>query len=400
MFKFKSHLAALTIALVNSVIPLLSLAQSSAPAGIGRPATPAEIKAWDIDVRPDFLGLPKGSGNAVKGMDIWENKCASCHGVFGESNEIFNPIAGGVKKSDIAKGRVERLTDASFPSRTTMMKLSNISTLWDYVNRAMPWNQPKSLTADEVYSVVAYMLHLGDIVPADYALSNDNMAATQNLIPNRNGKTTEHAMWPGNEFAVGKGSTKSALAARAKPDTQNTRCMSNCESVVKVSSFLPDYARDAHGNLAEQNRTFGAQKGADTSRPSTALPIANLGAASTPSTPSTPTNTTATQTAAATTAAPASAPANPAKPPADIQKILSANTCTACHAAQAKLVGPSFAQIIGKFGSKTGDQKTKNETYLAGKIKNGAQGSWGPIPMPAQAISEADAKKVAQWLTQ
>ena len=54
--------------------------------GIGRTATPAEIAAWDIDVRPDFKGLPKGSGSVAKGQEIWEAKCASCHGTFGESN--------------------------------------------------------------------------------------------------------------------------------------------------------------------------------------------------------------------------------------------------------------------------------------------------------------------------
>jgi S-disulfanyl-L-cysteine oxidoreductase SoxD len=400
MFKFKRVWAALSLAVLSSALSLPTWAQSPATAGIGRPATAAELKAWDIDVRPDFLGLPKGSGNATKGMDIWENKCASCHGVFGESNEVFSPLTGGVKKSDIAKGRVERLTDTSFPSRTTMMKLSSLSTLWDYVNRAMPWNQPKSLTTDEVYSVVAYMLHLGDIVPADYTLSNENMVATQNLIPNRNGKTTEHAMWPGNEFATSKGSARST-STKTKPDTQNTRCMANCEPTVKISSSLPDYARDAHGNLLEQNRTFGAQKGADTSKPAIAAPTALAPTAAAP-TGAAAANTSAAMSAPAVSATPAATTAGPnsTKPPSDIQKILSANSCTACHAAQSKLVGPSFAQIMGKFGSKPADQKVKNETYLAGKIKNGAQGSWGSIPMPAQAISEGDAKKVAQWLTQ
>ena len=63
--------------------------------GLGRAATPAEVAAWDIDVRPDFKGLPKGSGTAEQGQELWEAKCASCHGVFGESNEVFTPIVGG-----------------------------------------------------------------------------------------------------------------------------------------------------------------------------------------------------------------------------------------------------------------------------------------------------------------
>src|SRR6266498_2553569 len=64
--------------------------------GIGRTATPAEIQAWDIDVRPDFKGLPAGSGSVAQGEKIWEAKCASCHGTFGESNEVFPPLTGGI----------------------------------------------------------------------------------------------------------------------------------------------------------------------------------------------------------------------------------------------------------------------------------------------------------------
>jgi mono/diheme cytochrome c family protein len=70
--------------------------------GIGRAATPKEVAAWDIDVRPDFKGLPEGSGTVASGMEMWEAKCASCHGVFGESNEVFSPLIGGTTAEDIA----------------------------------------------------------------------------------------------------------------------------------------------------------------------------------------------------------------------------------------------------------------------------------------------------------
>jgi len=125
--------------------------------GIGRAALPAEIAAWDIDVRADFAGLPKGSGSTQQGEAVWEAKCASCHGVFGESNAVFPPIAGGVLPRDVARGRTEALAKGG-EQRTTLMKLSQLSTLWDYINRAMPWNAPKSLSADEVYGVTAYIL--------------------------------------------------------------------------------------------------------------------------------------------------------------------------------------------------------------------------------------------------
>ena len=68
---------------------------------VGRTATPAEIKAWDIDVRADFKGLPTGSGSVEKGQEVWEGKCANCHGTFGESTDVFAPIVGGTTKQDI-----------------------------------------------------------------------------------------------------------------------------------------------------------------------------------------------------------------------------------------------------------------------------------------------------------
>ena len=153
------------VALGLALVTGLAAAQAGSYTGIGRPATPKEIAAWDIDVRPDFRGLPKGAGSVAKGQDVWEAKCASCHGIFGESNEVFSPVVGGTTKADIASGRVARLTDPSFPGRTTLMKLSSLSTLWDYINRAMPWNQPKSLTVEEVYAVTTWATSFRPISP-------------------------------------------------------------------------------------------------------------------------------------------------------------------------------------------------------------------------------------------
>ena len=85
--------------------------------GVGRPATPAEIAAWDIDVRPDFKGLPPGKGSVAEGQKVWDAKCASCHGTFGESNEVFTPLVGGVNKDDIKTGRVASLKKRSYSTR-------------------------------------------------------------------------------------------------------------------------------------------------------------------------------------------------------------------------------------------------------------------------------------------
>ena len=341
--------------------------------GVGRDATSKEVAAWDIDVRPDFKGLPAGSGSVAKGQDVWEGKCASCHGFFGESGEVFSPLVGGTTAEDIKTGRVANLNATTYPGRTTLMKVSTLSTLWDYINRAMPWTAPKSLSTEEVYAVTAFLLNLGNIVPDNFVLSDKNIADVQKRMPNRNGMTTQHALWSGNEFG----------ASKIKPDTKNVACMKDCVAEAKVASFLPDYARNAHGNLAEQNRLVGAQHGADTTRPE-----AKLGAAA-------PTPVTAVPTATQPPA-PASKPTNAPKVEssgADGKAALALAqkySCTACHGVDKKIVGPSFQEIGKKHAGKV--------DYLAGKIKSGGSGVWGPIPMPAQALSDADAKMLAVWL--
>ena len=172
---------ALTFVLLVAGYAVVAAAQTAAYQGIGRPATPKEVQAWDIDVRPDFKGLPKGSGSVAQGQDLWEAKCAGCHGIFGESNEVFMPLVGGTTAEDVKTGRVARLNDPAFPGRTTLMKVSTVSTLWDYIRRAMPWTAPKSLSVDEVYAVTAFLLNLGGIVPDDFVLSERTMAQAQAL---------------------------------------------------------------------------------------------------------------------------------------------------------------------------------------------------------------------------
>ncbi len=331
--------------------------------GIGRTATPAEVAAWDIDVRPDFKGLPAGSGSVLKGQDVWEARCASCHGIFGESNQFFSPLVGGTSAEDLKTGRVANLQRTDFPARTTLMKVATVSTLWDYIHRAMPWNEPKSLSADDVYAVTAFLLNLGNVVPEDFTLSDQNIAQVQARMPNRNGMTTAHAMWPGKAFGV------------AKPDTQNVACMKDCAPEPAKVATLPDFARDAHGNLALQNRLVGPQHGVDTTRPegqaaeaarqrlSGAVPVVAAAAG-----------------AQAATAHPALA-------------LAQKNACTACHAVGAKLIGPSFTDIATKYA-----QQADKVAYLTGKIRQGGSGVWGSIPMPAQTLGEADAKAIAAWL--
>jgi cytochrome c len=308
-------------------------------------------------------------------MVVWESKCSSCHGIFGESNEVFSPLTGGTTKEDIQSGRVARLNDRAFPGRTTFMKIPTISTLWDYINRAMPWTAPKSLTTNEVYAVTAYLLNLGGIVPESFTLSDQTMAQAQNLLPNRNGMTTEHALWPGLAFG------------NRKPDVAATACMKDCPVNDKLASSLPDFARNAHGNLAEQNRLVGAQRGADTTQPPSTAPVGS--AERTP--------------VAAAVSAPKAAVAVPAAPVtpaaggggAAAMALTQKYACVACHGQDNKIIGPAFRDIARKYAA-----RADAVDYLAGKIRAGGSGVWGPIPMPQQQLSAADAKMIAQWLAQ
>lgn len=349
MSRFINSIAALALAATSS----LAFAADKFP-NIGRPATEKEIAAWDIDVRPDFKGLPKGSGTVAKGMEVWEGKCASCHGTFGESNEVFTPIIGGTTPEDIKTGRVASLTNGRQPQKTTIMKVPTVSTLFDYINRAMPWTAPKSLTTEEVYSVLAYILNMAEIVPSDFTLSNENIAEVQNRMPNRNGMTTKHGMWE----------------VDGKPDVKSVACMKNCPVDEKVHSTLPEVSRNAHGNVAEQNRTFGPIRGADTTKPAPTGPLA------------------AAKAVAKTNAAPAAAAEH-----AGLAKAKQ-NACVACHGVANKIVGPGFNEIAAKYKGGAGA-----EAALIGKIKAGGSGVWGSVPMPPQAhVKDEDIKAIVSWI--
>ena len=202
--------------------------------GIGRAATSAEIAGWDIDVRPDGTGLPDGRGSVADGQRIYDDKCASCHGTFGESND-YMAIAGGVGTLG---------TDQ--PMRTTGSKLNYATTLFDYLRRAMPFNAPKSLSNDEVYALTAYVLSLSDIVPADTVLDRRSLVALK--MPNREGFTTDHGF----------------MRADGRPDTHADACMVNCAVGVRLASEIPEYARDSHGDLATQMRQSASAASAAT----------------------------------------------------------------------------------------------------------------------------------------
>jgi cytochrome c len=140
-----------------------------------------------------------------------------------------------------------------------------------------------------------------------------------------------------------------------------------------VASFLPDFARNAHGNLAEQNRLVGAQRGVDTTR--------STGAAVTPA-----------ATAATAAAARATAAAVPT-PAAAAQALARKHNCLTCHGLDNKVVGPALKDVAKKYAG-----RADAVPYMAQKIRAGGAGVWGSISMPAQTLNAEDAQAIAQWL--
>jgi len=324
------------VALLLGLAAVAASAAAAPPYGFGTAATPEQIRAWDIDVRPDGAGLPPGRGTVAQGQQVYDAKCASCHGTFGESTD-YMVLAGGV-------GTLA--SDA--PNRTTGSKLNYATTLFDYIRRAMPFQAPKSLTDDEVYALTAYVLNLNDILPGDASL--DRASLPQVRMPNRDGFTTAHGM----------------MRADGKGDIASVACMTNCVGEIRLSSQIPDYARDSHGNLADQTRPLAAVEGIDTSRPAGAPPLA-------------------------TAARVATTPPPQRQSGAALAKSLG---CTTCHGAANAIIGPAFRDVARKYA---GDAAASSR--LAAKVRQGGGGVWGAVAMPPQPqVKDADATAVVQWI--
>ena len=139
--------------------------------GLGRPATDNEVESWDIDIRPDGKGLPVGSGSVIIGEELYTDNCASCHDDFGEGIDRWPELAGGFDT-----------LDSEDPVKTVGSYWPYLSTVWDYVHRAMPFGNAQSLSNDEVYSITAYIMYLNDLVDEDFELSNSNFEEVR--LPN------------------------------------------------------------------------------------------------------------------------------------------------------------------------------------------------------------------------
>ncbi len=142
---------------------------------LGRIATAGEIAAWDIDVRPDGLGLPEGSGTVTQGEKIFDESCASCHGDFGEAVGRWPVLAGG--QGSLKDDRPVKSVGSYWPY---------LSTVYDYIRRAMPFGNARSLSDDDVYALTAYVLYLNDVVTDEnFELSKSNFNTID--LPNQEG---------------------------------------------------------------------------------------------------------------------------------------------------------------------------------------------------------------------
>lgn len=162
----------------RSVIVLLlaaaaPLAAQSPTYSVGRPPTPEEIRALGSAIAPDGAGLPEGSGTVAAGRGVFAAQCARCHGPNGEGN-VGPVLVGG--HGTLASPRPLKTVGSYWPYATT---------LWDYINRAMPFDQPGLLKPPEVYAAVAYLLNLNGIIREDQVI--DATSLPKIVMPNRNG---------------------------------------------------------------------------------------------------------------------------------------------------------------------------------------------------------------------
>jgi mono/diheme cytochrome c family protein len=165
--------------------------------GFGKPATPAQIAGWDIDVRAsDGKGLPPGSGTVAAGEELYMTQCAACHGEFQEGAGRYPELLGG--KGSLATEDPRKTIDSFWPYAPGV---------YDYIRRSMPFGAPQSLSTDEVYAILAYILNQGDLWPADKPMDAKGLAALK--LPNRDG------------FILG---------GDPRPDVKPDTCMKNCRT--------------------------------------------------------------------------------------------------------------------------------------------------------------------------
>jgi S-disulfanyl-L-cysteine oxidoreductase SoxD len=163
---------ALCTALLIAAVPLRASA-ADAP-HFGKPIAAEDLAPWDISIGPDGAGLPPGKGTVAEGAKVYADKCQACHGEKGAGTPNDRLVGGA---GTIAPGKAPVKTVGSYWPYAT--------TLFDYVRRAMPWNQPKSLSNEEVYAVAAYVLYLNGVIGENDVLDAQSLPKVK--MPNREG---------------------------------------------------------------------------------------------------------------------------------------------------------------------------------------------------------------------
>ncbi|MEN0122717.1 MAG: cytochrome c [Pseudomonadota bacterium] len=156
---------------------LLAPAAHAAAPQYGRAATPEDIAQWNIDVLPDGTGLPKGSGTVAQGKTVYDNFCMACHGPDGQGG-FKDRLVGGI--GTLATDHPIRTIGSFWPYATT---------LYDYIRRAMPYPTPGSLSNDDYYALVAYLLNRNGLLPDDASLDQTSLPKVR--MPNRDGFVPE-----------------------------------------------------------------------------------------------------------------------------------------------------------------------------------------------------------------
>ena len=158
---------------IAALVGLAAQTLSGQTFGLGRAASADEVKAWDITIGPEGQELPEGSGSAVDGAQVYEVRCKECHGDLG---------VGGDHAALV--GKPSQLKEAP-PVKTVGSFWPYASTLFDYTRRAMPFEEPGTLTDDQVYAVTAYVLYLNGIIGEDEVMDRDSLPNVE--MPNQGG---------------------------------------------------------------------------------------------------------------------------------------------------------------------------------------------------------------------
>ncbi|WP_172330443.1 c-type cytochrome [Mangrovicoccus sp. HB161399] len=238
---------------VEAGLAVLLLAGPAAaePLGLGRPALPEEIAAWDMTVLPDGTGLPEGSGDVWTGDEVFAENCAMCHGDFAEGLDNWPVLAGGAGS----------LQDRR-PVKTIGSYWPHLSTVWDYVHRSMPFGMAQTLTPDDVYAITAFLLYSNGMVEDDFVLSKENFAEI--AMPNAGGfypddrPETEYPEFTGDPCmsacAAGTEITKRAVKLNVTPVGPDGR----------PAGTLPDLHLAAAGTAAPAMETSEPEAPAET----------------------------------------------------------------------------------------------------------------------------------------